>query len=231
VEHFYGIITNENYGESEFIMNETELKIYASAKKHFYEKGYYKATVRDIAQSAGVNSGLFNYYYKNKYNLAKIIYNEIYNNIRELVKECFSEEKNPVILVGVMLHVHTYLLYDAKIIKFAMDALKEGIIEECRLVNGRELVRNVTEYLKKNFTEEQINLLLAITLAAEKTVLNQKYAGNLSYDLKRSADVVWKIFLNGYDLENEEIIRLREIVYEKFDYLCSEVPDYVDRLI
>jgi AcrR family transcriptional regulator len=212
-------------------MKETEKKIYDSGKKHFYEDGYYKATIRDIAQTAEVNSGLFNYYYKNKYNLAKQIFNEIYSNIRKLVSEYMSDEEDPIIIAGMVLRIHTHLLYNDKIIEFTMGALKEGVIEESRLENGKTIVRNINDYLGKDFSEEQTHLLLAITLAAEKTTLNQKYAGNLDYDLKRIADVVLKVFLNGYDLSNDDFRHYRDILHEKYEKLCTEFPDYINRII
>ena len=52
-------------------MNKTKKKIFIEAKRLFESGGYYDTTVREITSAAGVNSGLFNYYFKNKYNLAK----------------------------------------------------------------------------------------------------------------------------------------------------------------
>lgn len=51
----------------------TEDKIMSAAVRIFTEKGYAAARIRDIAENAGVNLALVNYYYKSKENLFAII--------------------------------------------------------------------------------------------------------------------------------------------------------------
>ena len=51
----------------------TEDKILEAANKIFTEKGYAEARVRDIAEQAGVNLALINYYYRSKENLFSIV--------------------------------------------------------------------------------------------------------------------------------------------------------------
>jgi AcrR family transcriptional regulator len=54
----------------------TEEKIKQSAEKVFMEKGFFGARTRDIADEAGINLALLNYYFRSKENLFKIIMEE-----------------------------------------------------------------------------------------------------------------------------------------------------------
>ena len=51
----------------------TEEKIKAAARKVFMEKGYGASRTRDIAEEAGINLALLNYYFRSKEKL----FNEI----------------------------------------------------------------------------------------------------------------------------------------------------------
>lgn len=212
-------------------MNNAELKIYTTAKEHFYKNGYYSTTVREIAKSAGVNSGLFNYYFNNKYNLAKMMYDEIFYNIQKLTMRYFSDEKNPAIFMGVMMRLHTYTLYSDPIVKFVIDALKEGIFEDSILSTTKFLVKDIADYYQKDFTDEALHLLLSITVATEKTCLTQKYNGLISYDLHQLANTILKIHLLGFELDKEEIRKCRESIIEKFEFIRSKHPDFVHLII
>ena len=52
---------------------DTENKIKEAARKLFREKGYAATRTRNIAEDAGINLALLNYYFKNKEQLFKII--------------------------------------------------------------------------------------------------------------------------------------------------------------
>lgn len=61
----------------------TEEKIKEAARKVFLEKGYGLTRTRDIAEAAGINTALLNYYFRSKEKLFNII-------ITESIKELFS---------------------------------------------------------------------------------------------------------------------------------------------
>ncbi|HAZ05481.1 TetR/AcrR family transcriptional regulator [Acetobacterium wieringae] len=55
---------------------ETKQKIYVTAKQLFYEYGFTKTTLAQIAEDSGTNKAMVAYYFKNKNNLALEVYNE-----------------------------------------------------------------------------------------------------------------------------------------------------------
>lgn len=62
-------------------MNETVLsteeRIKEAAKAVFLEKGFDGTTTRDIAQAAGINSALMNYYFRSKEKLFQVIFDDM----------------------------------------------------------------------------------------------------------------------------------------------------------
>jgi AcrR family transcriptional regulator len=54
---------------------ETKQKIYVTAKQLFYEYGFTKTTLAQIAEDSGTNKAMVAYYFKNKNNLALEVYN------------------------------------------------------------------------------------------------------------------------------------------------------------
>lgn len=75
----------------------TEEKILNAGRKLFTERGYAGTRTRDIAEEAGINLALLNYYFRSKENLFKIIMNEkvdlFFGELFRLLKEDTSIDK------------------------------------------------------------------------------------------------------------------------------------------
>lgn len=212
-------------------MNETEQKIYNTAKILFYKNGYYKTTVRQITDSAEVNSGLFNYYYKNKYNLAVKLIDDIFYKIQNLTGEYYSLNKNPAVFQGIMMRMHGYCFNDKRIITFIVDAFKEGIFEESVLETTKILIGNINQYYKTNLSDEERHLALALTLGIEKSVFIQNYQGKINYDVKTRADIVLNNHLFHLQLEKKDREDCLEKVITEFQRILDKDPDFVRHLI
>lgn len=71
----------------------TEEKIKEAARKVFTRKGYAAARTRDIAEEAGINLALLNYYFRSKEKLFDIIMMENVHRFMGGVQEIFANEK------------------------------------------------------------------------------------------------------------------------------------------
>lgn len=65
----------------------TEEKIKNAARAVFQRKGYAATRTRDIAEEAGINLALLNYYYRSKENLFKII---MYETVKSVMQDMFA---------------------------------------------------------------------------------------------------------------------------------------------
>lgn len=67
----------------------TEQKIKQAARKIFHEKGFSAARTRDIAEEAGINLALLNYYFRSKEKLFDLIMFETMQSFLQSIKETF----------------------------------------------------------------------------------------------------------------------------------------------
>jgi AcrR family transcriptional regulator len=71
----------------------TELKIKQAARKIFMQKGYAASRTRDIAEEAGINLALLNYYFRSKEKLFDIIMLENLQQFIEGLKEILNDKQ------------------------------------------------------------------------------------------------------------------------------------------
>lgn len=74
----------------------TEEKILNAARKVFSQKGFSDARTRDIAQEAGINIALLNYYFRSKDNLVKIVIEEKFRELFDAIIPIVSNENIPL---------------------------------------------------------------------------------------------------------------------------------------
>jgi AcrR family transcriptional regulator len=70
----------------------TEEKIKEAAKKVFLKKGFNGATTRDIAEEAGVNLALVNYYFRSKEKLFKEVFEEKYITVSRVLTSILESD-------------------------------------------------------------------------------------------------------------------------------------------
>ncbi|MDQ6530213.1 TetR family transcriptional regulator [Flavobacterium sp. LHD-85] len=71
----------------------TEEKIKTAAKTVFYKKGFAATRTRDIAEEAGLNLALLNYYFRSKAKLFEIIMAETFSGFIGSMKVILDDEK------------------------------------------------------------------------------------------------------------------------------------------
>lgn len=79
--------------KKEIIDPSTEEKIKNAARKVFTQKGYSGTKTRDIAEEAGINLALLNYYFRSKEKLFDIIMLESFQEFMRSMISVFNDEK------------------------------------------------------------------------------------------------------------------------------------------
>lgn len=70
---------------------QTRNMIYQTAKQLFYDKGYEKTKIKEIADTAEVPIGLFTYYFKTKDKIVQHIYSEFFTQISLRITEATKD--------------------------------------------------------------------------------------------------------------------------------------------
>jgi hypothetical protein len=71
----------------------TEKKIKEAARKIFHKKGYAGTRTRDIAEEAGINPALLNYYYRSKEKLFDLVFDEGFSEISASLNILLNDDK------------------------------------------------------------------------------------------------------------------------------------------
>ncbi|MCK9155933.1 MAG: TetR family transcriptional regulator [Paludibacteraceae bacterium] len=143
---------------------DTENKIKEAARKLFREKGYAATRTRNIAEDAGINLALLNYYFKSKEQLFKIImmeefekfFNALFVNINNkemplreklitIAKQYFAtmkeEQELPTFIISEV-HVNPEYILDFLL-------LKKNLMKSHLLAQFREIGYSEDEILNK----------------------------------------------------------------------------------
>lgn len=117
----------EKEKESSALPQDTEQKIKAAAQEVFFRKGYHGAKVKDIAEAAGVNIALLNYYFRSKEQLFEQIFQETFVSffgrlVFLLNTDLPLEEK----ITGLCEHYTDFLLTNPLVPVFILSEMQKG---------------------------------------------------------------------------------------------------------
>lgn len=145
----------------------TEEKIIESARKLFTQKGFSATRTRDIAEEAGINLALLNYYFRSKQNLFQIIIEEKFDELFGMIGPILSdtnislEEKIETLVTN-----YTNLLLENEDLPFfVLSELKsnEFILEKVKQ-NAKMLSQPTIEnqLKERRFTISTLNFIMNI---------------------------------------------------------------------
>ncbi|MEG0378828.1 MAG: TetR/AcrR family transcriptional regulator, partial [Eubacterium sp.] len=81
---------------------ETRDKILHLAKKYFYEIGFKKTTIRNIAKEAGINHALAYYHFNGKYDIAHQIVDEFHQKTEKIFNKRLPDIEDPLLRLLVL---------------------------------------------------------------------------------------------------------------------------------
>jgi AcrR family transcriptional regulator len=126
----------------------TEKKIRQVAKRIFTERGYSGTKIRDVAEEAGVNIALLNYYFRSKERLYQSILNENFEEYACAISESLNAKDLPL-----ETRIRRY-------VSQLIDQLKENpdlpffIMSECR--NNSQFCKDILTKKWKRFEESEL---------------------------------------------------------------------------
>ena len=120
----------------------TEEKIMVAAKKVFMQKGYGATRTRDIAQEAGINLALLNYYFRSKEKLFEIIMIEKVQILFGVLAPVVMNDQIPL-QKKIDLIVHNYidmLLQHPDLPIFVLSELKNNPVRFSNMIHAGSLL-------------------------------------------------------------------------------------------
>lgn len=131
----------------------TEEKIKVAARKVFIKKGYAATRTRDIAEEAGINLALLNYYFRSKEKLFQEVMSEKFQQLFSVIfpivnNEALSLEEKVEVLVenyiDMLLENQDLPLFVLSEIRVNPERFKEAVQAQ-KILKGSSLIRQIQE--------------------------------------------------------------------------------------
>lgn len=136
----------------------TEQKIIRAARTVFTKKGFASTRTRDIAEEAGINLALLNYYYGSKQNLFRLVMAEKIETLFGLIVPILSDSS--ISLQKKIVHMvekYTELLLENQDLPiFVLNEIKNNSQPFASIVNN--IRQSATEIVQKQIEESKINI-------------------------------------------------------------------------
>ena len=182
---------------------EKKLKLIESAKKVFNDKGYHNTNIKDITGEAGISTGLFYKYFKDKSD----IYIEVGKSIIKKEIRMVLDFKNRIIEEDSKKHViRSYIENRLEIITY------KSILEEFHiLTKENEAIEDFANEAKKDY------------LNTIKDMLSRIWDNETESKIHVGAMIIWRTIssniiqidnINDLELKNEYIDNLTDLIYK-----------------
>jgi len=137
-------------------ISSTEERILAAAKKIFHSKGFDGARMQEIANEAGVNKSLVHYYYRNKDNLFRAVFEDAFLRLMAKLNEVFFSELSFSSKIETFLTYYiSFLSQNSYLPLFILNGLYEKPEEIKAMLQKMKLSpERLMEQLRKQVKEE-----------------------------------------------------------------------------
>ncbi|QHT71059.1 TetR/AcrR family transcriptional regulator [Rhodocytophaga rosea] len=132
---------------------DTQNRIKEAARRVFLRQGFDGAKIRQIAEEAGVNVALVNYYFRSKEQLFKSVYKETFGVLFGKIVMLLNEETPLEVKIWKIVDKYTDLIMENPLMPmFVLSENREDGNTLFKDLNVREVIRN--SYFTKQLQEE-----------------------------------------------------------------------------
>ncbi|MBI4378354.1 MAG: TetR/AcrR family transcriptional regulator [Nitrospinae bacterium] len=181
-------------------------RIIEAAEKMFYQYGYRKVTMDDIASDLGISKKTLYQYFKSKDAIASAVVKRLHHDIERLQKKARKEISDPIErFEEVIAEISSRI---TRIGSAFMSDIKKDIpelwkrCEEFREKDINEYIEGILkEGIKKERIKEEINTKIALLayLGAIRTVFQPEIFAENTFSIEEAFENIIKIFLKGIE--------------------------------
>ncbi|WP_026395397.1 TetR/AcrR family transcriptional regulator [Acetobacterium malicum] len=207
---------------------QTKSNIITTAKVLFYENGYNKTGIQDIADRADVKLGTITYYYKKKDDMITDIYNVFFlalydyvssvsENLNLYTKYCYS-----LVLYyeAILNDEHNKTLY--------YEVLVKNVNPHGRTNITNTLNRSCLDFLNKNYIEADLEVIARSEYGARKELFIDFYEKNIKFT---SRAMIYFFIRNLFRLMNLDGEMIENTIQQGFEFSNKNKPDGIKFLI
>lgn len=206
----------------------TKANIINSAKKLFYELGYNKSGIQDIADDADVKLGTITYYYKKKDDMIKDIYNVFFLDLYDYVS--IIEEN----LNLYTKYCYTLILYYDTILEdqhnklFYYEVLIKNANPQGRINIMNTLNRSCLDFFNKNYNETDLMVLARSEYGARKELYINFYEKDVKLN---NQTLIYFLIRNLFRLMNLDGEMVENTIQQGMEFAHQYEPDNIKFLV
>ncbi len=207
----------------------TKKNIITSAKQLFYENGYNKTGVQDIADYANVKLGTITYYFKRKDDMISDIYNTFFMALYDYVSETSDKDLNLITK-----YCYTLVLYYDLIITDPHNALLyyEVLVKDVdgggRISITKTLNRSCLDFLNKTYDEDDLEVIAISEFGARKEMFMRYYERDFKVKSEKLVRYFVRNLLRLMDIDSDMI---NNTLDQAFVFSTENRPDHIKFLV
>jgi len=170
----------------------------------FMERGFESVTIKDIAQSAGVNTALIYYYFKNKEDLLRATIESLVDQALLTYQEIHAKHDHPKDVINDWIDTHVQVRDPIrKLVKISLDY--------CGLSRKS---RQIDKAINRFYDNERDMLTKVITQGMNKKVFDQVDAARLAAFISMHLDGIMVASVIRPEIDSESAMEfLRQVVF------------------
>lgn len=208
--------------------SQTKQNIINTAKILFYEGGYNKTGIQDIADRADVKLGTITYYYKKKDDMITDIYNVFFlalydyvssvsENLNLYTKYCYS-----------LVLYYEAILNDERNKTLYYEVLAKNVNPHGRTNISNTLNRSCLDFLNKNYIEADLEVIARSEYGARKELFIDFYEKNIKFT---SRAMIYFFIRNLFRLMNLDGEMIENTIQQGFEFSNKNKPEHIKFLI
>lgn len=207
----------------------TKQNIINAAKSLFYEHGYNKTGIQDIADFADVKLGTITYYFKKKDDMIADIYNTFFMALYDYVSEASERDLNLYTKYCYTLILYYYkILSDPSNTLLYYEVLTKNVDDGGCLAITKTLNRSCLDFLNKSYTEKDLEIIALAEFGARKEMFMDYYERELDFSIEDMCMYFVKTLFRLMDLDGDMI---RNTIDQAFRFLRENDPKHIRFLV
>ncbi|MDK2937242.1 TetR/AcrR family transcriptional regulator [Eubacteriaceae bacterium ES2] len=207
---------------------QTKQNIITSARSLFYEYGYNKTGIQDIADHANVKLGTITYYYKKKDDMITDIYNVFFlalydyvstmeENLNLYTKYCYAL----VLYYEIILNdEHNKTLY--------YEVLVKNVNPQGRTNIMNTLNRSCLDFLNKNYIEADLEVIARSEYGARKELFINYYEKDVKFTGRA---MIYFLIRNLFRLMNLDGEMIENTIQQAVEFSNKHHPEHIKFLV
>jgi len=184
-------------------MNDEKQKIINYAHEKFFNVGFYKVTMYEIASELKMSKKTIYKHFKSKDELVEGVFWDFSKTISAEIERIVESDNNAIIKITMLLETISKVMMklNQKII-FDIQNYMPSFWQKIDSFRTQMIQKNFTKLINQGKSENLIidkptNILIAIYISAIREVINPKFIMENNYSLNNALNYTFDILLNG----------------------------------